>query len=288
MALYDSFFWVAHWLIFNESISKSKDVGNKIGILNIIKSVSSLITPIIGALFLIFFNKNYLITLSIVLFLCSLYPLFKLSDKFLVSKKKKNVFQMLKNKESRQSFFLISLYGVHYQIEEIILPIFIFITFSSIETVSFLPIVLAIGSIIFNMFIGKFVDKHEKFKIIIFGALCLGIVWVIRIFFPIIEIFILSAIFVGFFTNMIFVSTESRLIKASRTASFLDVSTFRNTAYMWLNFPLFLIMFISVEMFKVSFVISMASMFCLVIISQIYLRNKIKIEKELFGNKKIV
>jgi MFS family permease len=183
---------------------------------------------------------------------------------------------MLKNKESRESFFLLSLLGVHYQVEDILLPLFIFLTFSSIENVGILPIILAAGSIIFNYFIGKLVDRHEQLKIIFFGALSLGIVWIVRLFFPVIETFFLSALFVGFFTTMIFIPIDSKLIKSSRRASFLDASTQRNTAYMWLNAPFYLILFLSVEIIKISFVMSSFAMFCLVLVSQVYLRNKIK------------
>jgi MFS family permease len=275
-AMYDSFFWVAHWLIFNEAVSKSKEVGTKIGIFNIIRHTAGLITPLIGAMFLIVFDKNYLIIFSITLFLISLIPLFRISVKHLNVEKKKNLFQMLKNKESRESFTLLSLLGVHYQVEDILLPLFIFLTFSSIENVGILPIILAAGSIIFNYFIGKFVDRHEHLKIIFFGALSLGIVWVVRLFFPVIETFFLSALFVGFFTTMIFIPVDSKFIKSSRNASFLDVSTQRNIAYMWLNAPLYLILFLSVEIFKISFFMSAFAMFCLVLVSQLYLRSKIK------------
>jgi len=278
-AVFDSFFYVAHWLIFNEIISRSKDVGNKIGMLNIVKSVASLITPVIGAMFLIFFNKNYLIGLSIILFCLSIIPLFGISVKHLKVKKKKNVFQMLKYKETRNNFFLVTLLGIHYQVEDILLPLFIFLTFSSIETVSFLPIILAMGSIVFNYFIGKFVDKHEKFRVIIFGALSLGIVWIVRLFFPMIETFFLSTIFVGFFANMVFVPLEAKLVKSSRHASYLDVSTQRNVAYMWLNPIFYLVLFLSIEVFEISFAVSAFCMFSIVLISQFLLRDKIKLLK---------
>jgi MFS family permease len=275
-AAYDTLFWVGHWLIFNEAISRSKEVGTKVGMFNIIKHFAGLITPLIGAMFLIFFNKNYLIMFSILLFLVSLIPLFKISVKHLKVEKKKNIFEMFKNKDSRESFILLSLLGVHYQVEDILLPLFVFLTFSSIENVGILPIILAAGSIFFNYYIGKFVDRHEKLRIIFFGALALCVVWVVRLFFPIIEIFFLSALFVGFFTTMIFIPVDSRLIKSSRSASFLDVSTQRNVAYMIFNFPLYLFLFLSVEIFKISFSVSAFAMFSLVLASQLYLRNKIK------------
>jgi MFS family permease len=287
-AMYDSFFWVAHWLIFNEAVSKSKEVGKKIGMFNIIKNSASLITPLIGAMFLILFDKNYLLMFSIILFLISLIPLFRITVKHLNVEKRKNVFQMLKDKKSRESFILLSLLGVHYQVEDILLPLFIYLTFSSIENVGILPIILAAGSMIFNYFIGKFVDRHEKLRIIFFGALALSIVWLIRLFFPFIETFFLSALFVGFFTTMIFIPVDSKLIKSSGGASFLDVSTQRNTAYMLLNAPVYLILLLSVEVFKISFVMSSFAMFCLVLISQLYLRNKIKdleLKNSLYLNK---
>lgn len=104
-AMYDSFFWVAHWLIFNEAVSKSKEVGKKIGMFNIIKHSAGLITPLIGAMFLIVFDKNYLVIFSITLFLISLIPLFRISVKYLNVEKKKMYFKCLKIKSLERVFF---------------------------------------------------------------------------------------------------------------------------------------------------------------------------------------
>lgn len=274
MAIYDSFFWVGHWLIFNETIYRNKEVGKRVGFMNIVKQFTSLVTPVIGAIFLIFFNKDYLILLAIFFLFLSFIPLLKISDKH-VKAKKGNYFKNFKDKDFKNNFFILTLLGIHYQVEDILLPIFIYLTFSSIESVGILPLVLALGSIIFTYFISKFVDKIEKFKIIFVGSLALMIVWILRLFFPMIETFFLSAIFVGFFVTMIFIPVDSLLIKSTKGKSFLDVSTHRNNTYMWLNFPFYLTLYLSVEVFKISFATSALAMFLMVLISQFLLRDKI-------------
>lgn len=274
-AVFDSFFYVGHWLIFNETIFKSKEVGGKIGTFNIIKSVGMLITPIIGAVFLVVFNKNYLIILSIAFFCLSLIPLFKISTKHIKATKKKNMIELFKDKKSRENFFLISFIGIHYFMEDVLLPLFIYLTFSSLENVGFLPIILAVGSIVFNYFIGHFVDRHERLNVITCGALALMVVWITRIFYQDVGVFFLTALFVGFFSTMLYIPIDSKLIRASKSSSFLDISTQRNFTYSASGIPVYLILIISLGVFDFSFMLAAFSMFMLVLIAQIFLRNKL-------------
>lgn len=98
-AMYDTFYWVAHWFIFNECVKVKKGVGKQVGFLFIIRRLGSVASPAIGAIFLIFFAKEYLILVSILFVIISLIPLFSIKLDFMQPKIKQSFKQFFKDKK---------------------------------------------------------------------------------------------------------------------------------------------------------------------------------------------
>ena len=175
-AIYDGFYWVAHWFIFNECVKVKKGTGKQVSLLSIIRQLGSLISPAIGALFLIFLTKEYLILVSISFVAISLIPLFWIRLDFMQPKVKQNLKQFFKDKKNRINFTSLSLKVIPDAVEWIILPLFIFVTFSSIKTVGTLPMIATFSSIIFTYYVGKFADRYDKTKLILMGAMSIALI----------------------------------------------------------------------------------------------------------------
>ena len=44
-AIYDSFYWVAHWFVFNECVREEKEVGKHVGIIMVMRSLGAFVAP---------------------------------------------------------------------------------------------------------------------------------------------------------------------------------------------------------------------------------------------------
>ena len=118
-AIYDTFYWVGHWFIFNECIKAGRGVGKATSLFINSRRLAGFLAPGIGALFLIFFSKEWLIVLAIAFFLCSLLPLFKIDKRLLrpaVRKQKPKPF--LSCKENKRNLVSIMLYAIHGRMKE--------------------------------------------------------------------------------------------------------------------------------------------------------------------------
>lgn len=265
-AVFDTFYWVSHWFIFNECVKVKKGVGKQVSFLLIIRRLGSLASPAIGAIFLIFLAKEYLILASILFIVISLIPLFWIRLDFMQPKVKQSFTQFFKDKENKTNFTLLSLSTIPWVVEITILPLFIFITFSSIKTVGMLPMVATFSSIIFTYYIGKFADRYDRIKLILVGAISVALIWIIRIIFPEIPIFYVSTIFMGFLASLIDIPIDSKLVENSKKTSMLDTSTYRNAVIMFVGAIFYGILYLFMEMFHMSFVVASFSMFVLSIL----------------------
>lgn len=274
LAGYDTFYWVAHWFVFNACVKTEKKVGKKLGALRIVRKFASLVSPLIGAGFLIFLNKQYLLIVAIVFLFLSLIPLYKLKLKYVVPKNKLKFKEFFSFAENKRDNFYIFMNQFSEVAEGVLLPLFVFITFGSLGAVGTLPVIATITSIIFVFYVGRWTDKFNANLLIFLGSLVVGLLWILRIFFPSLGLIYLTALFMGIFGTLVNLPIDSNLIKGGRKTSMIDASCYRNTSYMFGAFLFYLILYFVVEVFHVSFVISALSMFTISVFSGIMLRMK--------------
>lgn len=262
-AIYDTFYWVGHWFIFNECVTAGKGVGKATSLFINSRRLAGFLAPGIGALCLIFVSKEWLIVAAILFFVVSLIPLFKIDKKYLKPARKQKTSSFLKSKESKRNLLSIILYGVHAQNEGVILPLFIFLTFTSIGSVGLLPMITAFGAIILTYYIGNLSDKYNRFHLMTVGAFALGIFWVLRLIFPNMSMFLFTTLLVGFFSVLIYVPLETRLAENGKRVGMLDTATYRNTTFMIVHALLYAALYIVLNVFHVSFMSAAFSLFLL-------------------------
>ena len=271
-ASYDVFYWVAHWFVFNECVKSGKDAGKKVGGLEIIRKIASLVAPGIGALFLIFVNKHYLLGIAMFFLFLSLIPLFGLKLNYVIPKKRMGFKEFFSYKKNRRDYLYAFLSHFNGAVEAIILPIFVYLTFGSIAGVGALPIIATISSMIFVFYVGRWSDKFDYNLLILLGSFLIALFWIGRMLFPSINVIYLTSLLMGFFGVLVGIPIDTNLVKNGKKTSMIDVSCYRNFSHMLGELVLFVILFLAVEIFNLSFVIAAGTMFLMSVVSGIVLR----------------
>jgi len=95
------------------------------------------------------------------------------------------------------------------EVEAIIWPIVVFLSLSSIESVGYVGTLLALGSIIFTLLIGRLSDKFPKRRIMAVGSLFVISIWLARYFFTGELAVYMTTLAIGFFTVLMLVPFTS-------------------------------------------------------------------------------
>ena len=278
-ALYDTFYWVGHVYLFINSSGKDKDIGRKTSTVAIVRKIGSIIAPLVGATVLIFANNATLMYVGIFIFTLSLIPLFWV-DEFkdrptiqLVSFKK-----FFKHMREKKNYITMMLLAVHSSTEGILLPLFIFTIFKSIESVAFIPVIIGFSTIALTYFAGG-IKKGKRELVIMAGAFAIAVVWLARILIEGNNYFYYISIFlVGIFTLFISIPLDSNLFTRGKEIDSLQTATYRNATNMFAKFIFFSIGALLLNVFYVGFVIALLSMLSIFVVNYIFLifitRNK--------------
>jgi len=277
-AVYDSFYWVAHWFVFNECVKVRQGTGKQVSTLAIIRRFGGLISPGVGAAFLVFLSKDYLIVITILFFIAALIPLSRMKLTHKKPSAKRNVFSFFRNKTNKLNCISIFFHGLHEQTEGVLFPLFIFVVFQSIESVGALPMVAAVASIIFTFYIGRLSDKFDKNKLIMLGCFIGLAVWVTRLSFPTLSVAYMSVLVTGLLSVIINVPLDSKLIEAGKKANMLNMSTYRNVIYMFANVVLYGVLYFATSVFLVSFTVAAAGLIVLGLMSK-FIMSKYAVSK---------
>ncbi|NQZ84124.1 MAG: MFS transporter [Nanoarchaeales archaeon] len=176
--LNSSLFWTSyHLYIANKGSSKNN--GKELGMLKNFSSICSALGPVIGGMLLFLINFKFLFIISSFLLLFSIYPLFKVNEIYLYyTFNFKKIFLTQKIGD----YFALIGFGIENHADEVMWPIFIFISvISSYQLFGFLFSFTFMISIFFTYFIGYYTDKNKN-KLLKIGAILNSINWILRIF----------------------------------------------------------------------------------------------------------
>jgi MFS family permease len=268
-ALYDTFYWVAHYYLFVESSGKIQEISKDNGILNSVKSFAGVLGPAIGAGILLFAGEPVLLAFSILFLLLSILPLLRLrhaKDKPKFGKiPYKEFFRELPEKKNFISWFL---YSVHLGANEIIWPIFIFTLFGTLRSIALVAVVISASKIILS-YVSGIANSRKREKLMLVGVVSILIIWILRLIYSSNVFYYLSILFIGFFTVLIEIPLDSSVFERAKLKNHsLTASTFRNTIIMLPQGLLFLVLVLLTGVFKVSFLSAIVSLILLLLVSQ--------------------
>jgi MFS family permease len=117
--------------------------------------------------------------------------------------------------------------GIIGEIENYILPIFLFLTFNNVLSIGFLASLLAAGSALFTLLIGRIIDKVDKNKFLRIGVMVMLIVFIGR-YFAITQIqFYILSVCAGFFGVLISLPFNSIVYQNARQNKVENFIVFR-------------------------------------------------------------
>lgn len=271
-ALYDAFYWIGHLYLFVESNTTSDQQGKteeNTGLLWSIKRLARLIGPAVGAAILIFFDSSALIYTSIIVFLLSFIPLYYVDDfkdRPTPDEPQLSFKQFFKDKHERRDYAALALQSLHSESENVIWPLFIFVTLGSLESVALVPVIVSITSIIFSYTAGKLAHKHTN-NMIALGATILGMLWLVRLTVDSTPLYFVSIFLVGLFALLVTIPVDSSTFNRAQHTDALSAVTYRNTISMGMKVPFYAVLAVLVGIFHTSFTIAAIAMFALVLLT---------------------
>lgn len=270
-ALYDAFYWVGHLYLFIESNTMGDQQGKteeNTGLLWSVKRLARLIGPAVGATILILFDSTALIYTSIVVFLLSFIPLYYVDDfkdRPTPNDPRLTWKQFFTSTEERRDYVALALRSLHAESENVIWPLFIFITLGSLESVALVPIIVSLTSIIFSYLAGKLAHTHSQ-SMIALGATVLGMLWLVRLTVTSEPVYFISIFLVGLFALLVTIPVDGSTFNRAQQTDALSAVTYRNAISMGMKVPFYVVLALLVGVFHMSFTIAAIAMFSLVLI----------------------
>ncbi len=220
---------------------------------------------------LLFGSKSILIVSSILIFVLSILPLLKLKHiRNKPSLKKISFKEFFADLRERRDYLSLALYSINSSMESLLWPLFIFSFFGTLNSIGGLAIVASVSTIIFSYFTG-IVTKENQTKLVTIGSFAIAIVWIFRLLFPNPVIYYVSVFVMGFFAILVSIPLESNILERARVKDSLLAVAIRNASSMLPQIFIYALLAIIVGVFKVSFMIAIASLFALIFINRIFL-----------------
>jgi MFS family permease len=174
--LSSSFYWVGMHIEF-ATASDRKNRGKEVALWHVISIVVGILGPVLGALILTYYNFTVLLVLVSILFFLSSVPLF-------LSKEIKVGYKLSWNKildkehlKYAASYFAQSIRDTSVMI---FWPILVFVVLGGFLSLGMMASVTSVGVALFTLYVGRFIDRDSKTKIIHMNALFEGIVLFFR------------------------------------------------------------------------------------------------------------
>ena len=274
LALYDSAYWVAHLFLFMQSDTDPAKTSKETGALYSIKKVATMLGPLVGAGLLIFVDQTVLVILASFLFVSSAVPLIYVTD-FPDRPKTRayryRISQFLTRGIDLNNYLSTGLFSVHKMAELVIWPLFIYTILGTIESVAFIPAIIAVTTIIISLITSRIMPDTREIMIIV-GALLVAGMWVARMFIDGSIFYFVSIALVSTFSLLITIPLDSNLFVRARRTDPLLASVLRNTFSMGSRFVfLILPLAVLVNIFNVTFTLAATAMIVLAAVNCFFL-----------------
>lgn len=284
LALFDTFYWVGHVYMFAQSAHNNMSIKRDITALNIIRIIGGIIAPILGAYILIVSDQKTLIFFATLLMLASLIPIFKMQHLVFRPERKSKPFKEFFSHPYEKVNYVFEIFAAFKEeVEFVIWPFFIFFAYQSIKSVAYIPITIAVAAIITTYLTGRNIIRENIYKLVTFGALMTGLIWILRYnFYSSRPFFYLSVLFVALSAILMDLSLEVSILERGKRIDPLDASTFLNLFRMagrGTLYLLLLVLFRFFDVFRSAFWIANVLVFVLAISSWIVALRRNRIQR---------
>ena len=248
-----------------EVSKKRTSAAKDTSLMSIARRFGSLMAPAFGAFILIFFSDRALIVFSILILLSSIIPLLRAShipDK--PTRPPLRFSQFFRNWADIKHYILTSLYGVHGSAENVLWPVFIYLTFESIESVAAIPILVSLAAIFFTYLAGSLNAKRRRLGLVV-GSFLMAVTWMLRLTLDLPWYYYVSIFLVGILSVFVTIPMESSIYERGEKRDPLSASMYRNAFAMAPKALLYGSLALLLQVFHVGFVAATVSMFVLAI-----------------------
>lgn len=274
---YDGLYYVASRYVFIGSTKDPENSGENTGIMHVVVRSASLVGPLLGSAMVLLSGGDKVLLVSVIIFffILSLVPLFFLKEIATKPEQKPLPFKkFFNNKREIKNHVTLALYKVQEAVEDIIFPIYIFLLFQELSSVAILAILVPIVAMAFS-FLVSHVKRGQREKVIMVGSLLLAVVWLLRVFIEWPIFLYLSVILTGLFALLVVVPLDANLYVRGSERGPLSASMYRNITGMGAKLIFFIILYIFISVFKVSFLIAVVALFALFYVNYRYLRWRV-------------
>lgn len=249
---------------FFTRLSEDLKRGTQLSNYSSLGQLAGLFSPLIGGFIILRFGFSSLFTVVIVLLSISIIPLFYLENT------KPNTIITLRGVKklanNHKRFFLGTIAKDFLgEINEIVWPIFVYITLVKVLSVGLAGTLVAGGSILFTLFVGRFYDKKNKYLFLKIGGALFAVLWIMRIYLDTPLFIFASSMFAGFFAIMINIPFGAIFYdKAAKEKDFDEFIVVREIPTVIARTTLWIFMILLINKFVFAFTLaSIASLFFL-------------------------
>jgi MFS family permease len=280
-AIYDTFYWVGHIYLFLNSSGAPKESNKHTGILYSIRTFGGMIGPLIGAGLLLFTSENFLILISVILFIFSIIPLIDLKHTADRPRVPHFTFRhFFKDPRDKRDYFYTFLTAIHAASDGVVWPLFIFTLFGTIKSVAYIAIIVSISKIVCS-YLSVILRKKRRQELIALGAISLAVIWILRLLYPLPGFIYASVLIAGFLTLLVDVPIDVSLFERGRGMRALATATYHNVISMSGQLALYALLIVATSIFKFDFILAGLSMLLLAGISSaaIIKRQRISVDQ---------
>ena len=196
-------YWFALHSFFMSGVKKAEKMGSKVGMLFGFPQIVGLFGPLAGGLIATRFGFSALLVTAGIAYMIAIIPLLSIPEVSIMGNLDIPTFAKL-FKEFRRYTLIEFVENIREELEAVVLPLFIFLTFKSALSVGIIGTLAGVGSIIFTLLVGYYTDKINPKVFMRIGALLMVGIWIARYLSPPTQIiFYVLTLLAGFFACLI-------------------------------------------------------------------------------------
>lgn len=102
------------------------------------------------------------------------------------------------------------------------------------------------------------------------GSLLMGCMWALRVFFENEVLYYVTVFLIGFFSLLVIIPLDRSIVESGLKKGSLSAATHRNTIAMASRIPMYIVLLLLLEVFKVSFGLAAVSLFVVFFVTLIF------------------